>query len=88
MITSSGYVAQLEAELCAVCGTFVGFCQFGALALNGGGTMGVDEAACMGCGVCVSRCANEAIALRREPAKGEPLEIQRLIAEAALTDRN
>ena len=42
----------------------------------------------MGCGVCVTQCPQEAISLLRDPAKGEPLEIQRLIAEAATTAQN
>jgi Pyruvate/2-oxoacid:ferredoxin oxidoreductase delta subunit len=88
MLASSGYLAVVDDDACTGCELCAEACQFGALALNGDGTMVVDEAACMGCGVCVSRCTNEAIALRREPAKGEPLEIQRLIAEAALTDPN
>ena len=37
----------------------------------------------MGCGVCVSKCPQEAISLQRDPAKGEPLELQKLIARAA-----
>ena len=42
----------------------------------------VDVAACMGCGVCVSHCPEEAISLLRNPAKGEPLEIQQFVAHA------
>jgi ferredoxin len=37
----------------------------------------------MGCGVCVAHCPQEAISLLRDPAKGEPLEIQEIIARAA-----
>jgi ferredoxin len=44
----------------------------------------IDAAACMGCGVCVAHCPQEAISLLRDPAKGEPLEIQTLIAQAQL----
>lgn len=36
----------------------------------------------MGCGVCVAHCPQEAISLLRDPVKGEPLEIEKLIAEA------
>jgi ferredoxin len=43
----------------------------------------IDAAAYMGCGVCVSQCPEEAISLQRDPAKGEPLEIQKLITRAA-----
>jgi ferredoxin len=43
----------------------------------------VDYEVCMGCGVCVSHCPQDSISLLRDPAKGEPLEIQKLIAHAA-----
>jgi len=48
----------------------------------------IGGAACMGCGVWISQCPQEAISLLRDLAKGEPLEIQRLIAKAATTARN
>jgi translation initiation factor RLI1 len=43
--------------------------------------MRVIEEDCMGCGICVSKCVNEAISLVREPSKGEPLEIEVLMAQ-------
>jgi Pyruvate/2-oxoacid:ferredoxin oxidoreductase delta subunit len=82
MLASSGYVAQVDADLCAACGTCADFCQFAALSLSDDHAV-VDLVACMGCGVCVAHCPQEAISLLRDPAKGEPLEIQRLIARAA-----
>ncbi|RPI50105.1 MAG: 4Fe-4S ferredoxin, partial [Chloroflexi bacterium] len=33
----------------------------------------------MGCGVCVAHCPQEAISLRREPARGIPLELHELM---------
>ena len=81
MLISSGYVAQVNETLCAGCGTCVSFCQFGAISKNG--RSAVSASACMGCGVCVSKCPEDAITLVRDPAKGEPLEIQKLIAQAA-----
>jgi ferredoxin len=36
----------------------------------------------MGCGVCISKCATEAISLNLAPEKGIPLEIEKLVAEA------
>jgi Fe-S-cluster-containing hydrogenase component 2 len=56
-------------------------CQFAAISLRDDAAL-VGEAACMGCGVCVAHC-QEGISLVRDPAKGEPLEIQKLIAHAA-----
>ena len=82
MLASSGYVARVDAELCAGCGECVGVCQFAAISVDNGFTR-IDAAACMGCGVCVARCPQEAIELVRDPAKGIPLEIRELMARAA-----
>jgi len=43
----------------------------------------IDVDACMGCGVCVAHCPQEALSLQRDPAKGEPLEIRELMVRAA-----
>jgi heterodisulfide reductase subunit A-like polyferredoxin len=82
MLASSGYVAQVDEDLCAACGTCTEFCQFAAISVDDGFAR-IDAAACMGCGVCVAHCPQEALSLQRDPAKGEPLEIQKLIAHAA-----
>ena len=87
MLASSGYVVQVDADLCAACGTCADYCQFAAISLDDGFAH-IDAAACMGCGVCVSQCPQEAISLSRDPARGEPLEIQKLIADAAATGLN
>ena len=82
MLASSGYVAEVDQEACIACGVCAENCQFGALAL-GDLAMAVDFEKCMGCGVCVDKCPGEAISLKREPGKGEPLEIHALMAKAA-----
>ena len=82
MLISSGYVAQANEALCAGCETCASYCQFGAIFTNNGHSE-VSASACMGCGVCVSKCPEGAITLVRDPAKGEPLEIHKLITEAA-----
>jgi Pyruvate/2-oxoacid:ferredoxin oxidoreductase delta subunit len=82
MLASSGYVAQVDGDLCVACGLCADYCQFAAISVDDGQAR-IDYQACMGCGVCVSHCPLEAIRLRREPAKGEPLEIGRLIQRAA-----
>ncbi|MBT8328610.1 MAG: 4Fe-4S binding protein, partial [Desulfofustis sp.] len=41
----------------------------------------IDIQACMGCGVCVNFCPQEALLLVRDPSRGEPLEIHRLMEE-------
>ena len=87
MLASSGYVAQVDADLCAGCGTCADDCPFAAISVDVG-VAHVDAAACMGCGVCVAHCPQEAITLVRDPARGEPLEIQKLIAEVTSTAKN
>jgi ferredoxin len=80
MLASSGYEVHVEGERCKGCGLCVDACQFKALSLNGR-TVLADAVACMGCGVCVDKCAREALSLLRAPGRGEPLEIQKLMAE-------
>jgi Pyruvate/2-oxoacid:ferredoxin oxidoreductase delta subunit len=82
MLASSGFVAQVDAELCAACGTCADYCQFAAVSVDDGFAR-IDAAACMGCGVCVSKCPEGAPSLQRAPDRGQPLEIQQLIARAA-----
>jgi MinD superfamily P-loop ATPase len=82
MIASSGYVAVVDAELCAGCGECAEVCQFAAISVDDG-LARVNGSACMGCGVCVAHCPQEAVSLLRDPAKGEPLEIRELIARTA-----
>jgi heterodisulfide reductase subunit A-like polyferredoxin len=84
MLALSGYVAQVDADLCADCGSCADVCQFAAIAVDDG-LARIDSAACMGCGVCVAHCPQEAISLMREPAKTEPQEVQELIARTAAT---
>ena len=74
----------MDADLCAACGECAAMCQFAAISVDDG-LARIDAAVCMGCGVCVAHCPQDAIELVREPAKGEPLEIQKLMAEAAAT---
>lgn len=86
MLTSSGYVAHVEPDLCAGCGLCTEYCQFQALVMDDGSAI-VDSAACMGCGACTSKCMQDAISLVRDPDKGEPLEIHRLISDLGVPDR-
>ena len=83
MLASSGYTARIAVEACAACGNCREFCQFHALIEGEDGTTRVDAAKCMGCGVCVSHCPQEAIELELTPARGVPLEIHKLMEQAA-----
>jgi Pyruvate/2-oxoacid:ferredoxin oxidoreductase delta subunit len=81
MLASSGYVAQIDEDLCMSCAECVDHCQFGALSL-GALHSEVDLEKCMGCGVCVEQCQVEAISLKRDQSKGAPLEILALMEKA------
>lgn len=80
MLASSGYVSQVDEDLCIGCGTCAETCQFAALSIDNGYAR-IDEESCMGCGICVSHCDQDALALQRNPSKGEPLELFHLIDE-------
>ena len=79
MLASSGFVCKLDEEKCIECGECVAKCQFEAIDLDS--KQQINEQACMGCGVCVNTCEQGALSLVRDAARGEPLEIQRLINE-------
>ena len=78
IVAPSGYVARVG-EGCDGCGECVDICPFGAIELDDVAV--VDEEKCMGCGVCEGACEFESITLELEPAKGEPLDIMKLISE-------
>jgi len=80
MLAASGYTSIVAPDACIGCGDCVEKCPFGAIELLEG-TAAVDRSKCMGCGVCVSTCQAGALSLVRDPAQGEPLEIQSLISE-------
>jgi Pyruvate/2-oxoacid:ferredoxin oxidoreductase delta subunit len=77
MMASSGFVAEINAELCADCGDCVKACPFLALKRNGEGTQR-DWDRCMGCGVCELACSTGAISLARDERKGIPLDVRAL----------
>ena len=79
MLASSGFVCRLDEQQCVRCGDCVSMCQFSAIDMNS--QQRIDEQACMGCGVCVNVCPQQALSLVRDPARGEPLEIHRLMEE-------
>lgn len=82
MLASSGYLAEIDEDLCIGCASCEEYCQFGALSLGMDGLMAVDTALCMGCGVCENKCTEEAIQLVAAPEKGIPLEIEKLMMAA------
>jgi ferredoxin len=51
--------------------------------VDGMTTIAEDE--CMGCGICIDTCPEGALRLEREPSKGVPLEITKLMDVAVST---
>lgn len=78
MLASSGYVSKYNQELCTSCGVCVAFCQFKALKKEEN-IIAIDEKRCLGCGVCVAKCKENARWLERDPSRGTPLEINKLV---------
>jgi NAD-dependent dihydropyrimidine dehydrogenase PreA subunit len=77
LLVSSGYVAQIDSELCAHCGDCVEACAFRALS-DGDGAVMRNWERCMGCGACEVTCATGAITLARDERKGTPLDVRAL----------
>ena len=75
IMASSGYVCEIS-EDCNGCGQCADYCHFEAISVNDRAQVNYEK--CMGCGVCESKCPIEAISLKRDPAKGEPLDIRAL----------
>jgi ferredoxin len=81
MLASSGYVSQVDEDLCIGCGDCADFCQFHALEVSDD-VNHVNHEKCMGCGICISKCDQDALSLVLDPSKGIPLEICSVMKEA------
>lgn len=79
-IAPSGYVAEVDRNLCTVCGTCVEACPFDALSLEETGVV-MEWDSCMGCGVCVTVCPSGARSMMRDEGKGLPLDVRLLTKE-------
>jgi heterodisulfide reductase subunit A-like polyferredoxin len=77
MIASAGFVAQVNVERCAGCGSCQRTCAFDAIHVNGKAV--VDWARCMGCGACEGKCPHSAIVLMRDEQKGVPLDVASIV---------
>jgi len=75
MMAPSGYVAAVNQEECAACGTCVETCAFNAMSLNETSSV-LDWERCMGCGACEVKCPSQAITLVRDERKGIPLDVR------------
>lgn len=78
MLASSGYVAELDVDLCIMCESCVELCPFGAIEFAGQ-SIAIDSSVCMGCGVCEGHCETEALQLIRDESRPVPLDMADLI---------
>jgi Pyruvate/2-oxoacid:ferredoxin oxidoreductase delta subunit len=85
MLASSGYISQVDEDLCIGCSDCSSYCQFHALEVVDGVNRVIYEK-CMGCGVCISKCEHGALSLVADESKGIPLEIRSLMEEAIRVD--
>ncbi|MBN1667828.1 MAG: 4Fe-4S binding protein [Anaerolineales bacterium] len=86
MLAPSGYICQVDQDLCTGCGTCETVCPFTAISLDSGYST-IDYTACMGCGVCVEHCPERALTLTVDSKKGIPLELGRLLNQTETFDR-
>ena len=78
VLASSGYISQLNEDLCTVCGTCIDACPFDALSISDQISI-INWDRCMGCGICEVVCPNNARSLVLEESKGIPLDIRLLL---------
>jgi ferredoxin len=82
LLAPSGYLSEVNDE-CNGCELCVDSCGFDAISMDDEQeTCLIDEEKCMGCGVCEDVCPVDALSLRRDPSKGEPLDLGELIGQA------
>jgi Pyruvate/2-oxoacid:ferredoxin oxidoreductase delta subunit len=76
-LAPSGYVADVNRDICRGCETAYNWCPFDAIEI-------VDEKSyvkrdwCMGCGICVSKCPAGARLLVLDEKRGLPLDVRNL----------
>lgn len=79
LLAPSGYMAEVSDD-CTGCGLCTeNICHFYAISMDEEAQKAtINSDKCMGCGVCENVCPDEAIHLRREPSKGDPLDLDEL----------
>lgn len=67
VVVRSNYLAVVDEQACAVCGTCVERCPVDAI-VEGEAAAQVDAQRCIGCGVCLVTCPSEALSMAARPA--------------------
>jgi electron transport complex protein RnfB len=66
-VAQANYYAEIDPETCTACGTCQERCQVAAIAERDDGVRVVERERCIGCGLCVTGCPDEAARLVRKP---------------------
>ena len=66
-VIKSEFIAITDLSKCKNCGTCEQWCHFGARKIKNG-TLKFNYIKCFGCGICISKCPNEAIILKKKEA--------------------
>ena len=82
----TNYLAEVDGDLCAECGTCGDRCQMEAITYVDG-VASVDPLLCIGCGLCVTSCATEAIRLREKPETRTPPRSQNALYGKIMLER-
>jgi heterodisulfide reductase subunit A len=85
-MTTSGAVAEVDAEKCAACLICVRVCPYGAPFINEEGVSEIPPSACMGCGICPSECPAKAIELKHSTDDQLLAKIDALLESAVKDD--
>jgi len=63
----SNYFAAVDPELCTACETCLDRCQMAAITINDDDVAEINLDRCIGCGLCVTTCPEEALCLELKP---------------------
>lgn len=80
-ISTSSYLAQVDGDLCAACGTCEDRCPMGAITVSDEDVAEVNEDVCIGCGVCTPTCDTEAVDLKLRGEVKRPPEISEFLGK-------
>jgi ferredoxin len=81
MSAESGYSVRCDEKKCNACGGCEKVCHFGAISFIEG-RWSYHRRACVGCGLCVESCPEEALSLYVDSEKSLPLDLDRIKADA------
>lgn len=74
MAADAGYGVKRDAVKCGLCEECAKVCHFGAIRIEEG-AWSLDRGRCVGCGLCVEHCTENALSLFIDPGKPLPLDV-------------